>query len=551
MKGGCIAASILFLSLICLVLVVSFRKARNPVKKERITRIDDFEEGTQTASGPAQEPVSSALSAFSLQSSFDDLSELRTLDIAADPQDLKMLDFFRVLCLIWVLCFGVCQFTMSGSAYNPWTLQTYFQTVAYTLVYSSNMGFDEFFMLSSFFAYLRLRQYYLRLLRDKGAVTLDDAIAAFAYRYARLAPAFYAVFLFGWLIGPYLNDGPWWFTYQMGFCDCQHYWWSVLVMTINFFPGYMVANEGCYYWSWFVACEIQLFLLLIPLVYLLAIKLEGRPVVVNVLLFCLIVLGTVISYIVLLNNDMNAGLFAPQDIIIFKIWLNKPYTKLHCIAWGFIMARLFLKIDEVKRQTGNAKALRERLFWGRLNSSWVAGLVTLIAFGVLAFISIYPLSANKDPSSWPAEKSAVYVSTSRNAFLICLILIFTVMWLDFGKFLKHHFSRQLWCVLSKLSFTVYLAFPVMASLFNSSMDSPLYLTYNEMFFQLIFSIGGSFFAAFILYMLIEAPFKNFLNAKLKGRKWHSIREPKEQKTANPGGIPEGMDCKRNKVYYHV
>jgi hypothetical protein len=73
-----------------------------------------------------------------------------------DSDDLTMFDSFRVLCLIWILCFGTCQFTMSGTAYNPWTLQDYFLTIAYTLVYSANLGFDEFFMIATFFAYIKI-----------------------------------------------------------------------------------------------------------------------------------------------------------------------------------------------------------------------------------------------------------------------------------------------------------------------------------------------------------------------------------------------------------
>ena len=126
-----------------------------------------------------------------------------------------------------------------------------------------------------------------------------------------MAPIYYIVFVIGWLIGPYLNSGPWWYTYQMGFCDCENYWWSVLTMTINFFPGYAVANEGCFYWGWFVACEMQLFLIIPTLVYILHIKLKNSHVIGNIILLCIIVGGTVISYKVLLDNNMSAGLFAP------------------------------------------------------------------------------------------------------------------------------------------------------------------------------------------------------------------------------------------------
>ena len=59
------------------------------------------------------------------------------------------MDGMRVLCLLWVMMLGVCQFTMSSAVYNPWTLEKYFQTYAYTAVYSANLGFDEFFFFAA------------------------------------------------------------------------------------------------------------------------------------------------------------------------------------------------------------------------------------------------------------------------------------------------------------------------------------------------------------------------------------------------------------------
>jgi hypothetical protein len=54
----------------------------------------------------------------SFQSSFDKLAEERktgTLADSGDPYDTKMIDGLRVLCLIWTLSLGVCQFTMSSA----------------------------------------------------------------------------------------------------------------------------------------------------------------------------------------------------------------------------------------------------------------------------------------------------------------------------------------------------------------------------------------------------------------------------------------------------
>jgi len=72
------------------------------------------------------------------------------------------------------------------------------------------------------------------------------------------------------------------------------------------------------------------------------------------------------------------------------------------------------------------------------------------------------------------------------------------------------YARNFWVVLSRLSFGVYLVFPVVQGIFASSMKDPLYLTYNEMLYQLIFSILMSFLGALLIWVFVEAPVKNML-----------------------------------------
>ena len=165
----------------------------------------------------------------------------------------------RVICLIWIMIFGVCQSVMNAALANPWALQTYFQTFAFTAVYSSNLGFDEFFFLAATLATLKISNL------EAGP---KNYLKTLLYRYLRLAPVYYFVFLFGWQIGPHLADGPCWFTYEKGFSNCKQYWWSVFTMTSNFFPDNVIANEGCFYWGWFPPCEVQIMILLPWLIWL-------------------------------------------------------------------------------------------------------------------------------------------------------------------------------------------------------------------------------------------------------------------------------------------
>ena len=376
-------------------------------------------------------------------------------------------------------------------------------------------------MFSSFFAYVRITNYFKYSSQIPEKMRGFDYYKIYAHRFMRLAPVYYAVFLFGWLVGPYLNTGPWWFTYQMGFCDCQHYWWSVFTMTINFFPGYVVANEGCFYWGWFTACEMQLFLIIPLLVYILEFRLKSRKLAQILLLLAILSLGTYINYRVIYVNNMAAGLFAPQDISIYKLWLNKPYTKLHSVALGMLLAQLFLGVNQSKRDGAFEAYLSSSIF----RSGWAALFACLASLGLLAFLSTYPRSANNDPASWSREKSAIFVSLSRPAFLISLICLFYLLWLNHAPGVKRFFSRRMWAILARLSYGVYLVFPITSAQFNSSMEAALYLTYNEMFFQLIFNMVCAFAAALVAHVLIEAPLRNLLAGRTE------TKSPRESKIA--------------------
>jgi hypothetical protein len=79
--------------------------------------------------------------------------------------------------------------------------------------------------------------------------------------------------------------------------------------------------------------------LLIPaLIYILH---KGNQLVAKLILLGLVLVGTWINYVIIYDNNQSAGLFAPQDIDIFRLWLNKPYTKIHSVALGIVLARVF------------------------------------------------------------------------------------------------------------------------------------------------------------------------------------------------------------------
>ena len=112
-------------------------------------------------------------------------------------------------------------------------------------------------------------------------------------------------------------------------------------MTINFIPGYVIANEGCFYWGWYPACELQLFIVMPWIAYMI---LKQKPLVQSIMVSLGVTMGIAINFYIIWANEMAAGLFAPQDILIFKIFVIKPYTKFHAVFLGIGMAIMYQSI---------------------------------------------------------------------------------------------------------------------------------------------------------------------------------------------------------------
>jgi len=110
------------------------------------------------------------------------------------------------------MALGTSEYVISGAVTNPWTLNSQFTTYQFTVIVSANLGFDFFFFLAATLATLKIS--YL----EAGPKTY---LKILVYRYLRLAPIYYMVFLFGWQIGPVLGTGPCWFTYENGFSECK------------------------------------------------------------------------------------------------------------------------------------------------------------------------------------------------------------------------------------------------------------------------------------------------------------------------------------------
>lgn len=165
------------------------------------------------------------------------------------------------------------------------------------------------------------------------------------------------------------------------------------------------------------------------------------------------------------------------------------------------MALLYLSIARYKQ----AGSPREST-WHTLENSKVFGVVSwLISLAVLGFVTLYPLPANESPMKWSRFHNSIFISLSRPAFMLSLILLMVCMLLNHGRTAKRALGVSALLPLSRLTYSVYLVLPLVSTALISSMQTSLYLSYSAMFYLLAYNFLACFAVALFVWVFIESP----------------------------------------------
>jgi len=117
--------------------------------------------------------------------------------------------------------------------------------------------------------------------------------------------------------------------------------------------------------------------------------------------------------------------------------------------------------------------------------------------------AVYPWNqGNSTPS---ITVSALYASTSRTIWSLTLAWDAIAAGLGYGGAISQLLSWSPFIVLSRLTFTCYLIAPVIMMASAALTRSPYHFTHFLMFQRFVSFIPMSFFAAFILHVILEGP----------------------------------------------
>ena len=115
----------------------------------------------------------------------------------------------KVILTIWGIALSTCYYLVVVPVKNMWMLLDYFKNVLFTVTTTGHVAFDALFFVLAFLDFYSLNKVY----RREGGIGVRTYLRLIGQRYLRLAPAYYLVFFAGWLIGPFLQSGPAWYSY--------------------------------------------------------------------------------------------------------------------------------------------------------------------------------------------------------------------------------------------------------------------------------------------------------------------------------------------------
>lgn len=245
-------------------------------------------------------------------------------------RELEILNGIRVFLISFVILGHTFLYSLRGPVSNPMVLLEWFDRWTFYMMMTAPYTVDLFFWLSGFLgSYLMLE-----LLRKRNGKN-QPYLLIMLHRFLRLAPLYFATILFFWYILAMAGNGPIFYMYKDDYAGaCNQYWWSHLLFINNFYP--FTVDEQCMGWTWYLPNDMQFFLLLPPLVYLIYRYRIVGIISVGVLMFLCLTAGVVVLYLV----DFSPSFLRIKENY-YRVYYTKPYMRIPPFFLGIYLG-LFL-----------------------------------------------------------------------------------------------------------------------------------------------------------------------------------------------------------------
>ncbi|XP_053395797.1 nose resistant to fluoxetine protein 6-like [Mercenaria mercenaria] len=406
---------------------------------------------------------------------------------------LACLNGLRVMSMWWVILGHTYAFIFAVVD-NLAEAAQLVQRFTFQPIMNGTYSVDSFFFLSGLLvAYLALKE-----IKEKGKLSWPYY---FLHRYWRLTPLYaFVILYYTYLMIPSIS-GPLRFFIALGpykeMIDiCKSKWWTNLLYINNMYPNYGNLGTTCMGWSWYLANDMQFYIVLGPIV-IVSLSLKGRLRYIGVFITVFLILagvlirGVLVWYYGIYGNSNGASPTKHVDDPWGKngALYGRPYARFSVYLVGMLTGYVLA--------SNNNRIRIHRVLA-------VVGWCVAIATALAVIYGMYYYNHHTG-THMTLVQSAFYNALGRTAWGMCLSWVVIACISGNGGPVKDILSWKFWAPLGRLTYAAYLVHPIIIYTYYFSMFQPLHFSDLTMVYLFIANLVMSYLVAFIVSMLVEAP----------------------------------------------
>lgn len=420
---------------------------------------------------------------------------------AKQDKELDILNGIRVASISVVIIGHTFLYSLRGPVSNPLVMIQWFERWSFYILMAAPYSVDIFFWLSGF-----LGSYLMLELLKKRNGRNQPYWMIMLHRFLRIAPLYFATILFFWFIMAMAGTGPIFYMYKDDYAGaCNRYWWSHLLFINNFYP--FDRDEQCMGWTWYLPNDMQFFLLLPPLVYLLyRFRIVGIFVNLGIMLASFIV-----SFIILMIEDFSPSFYAIKENY-YRVYYMKPYMRISPFIIGILLG-LFVYSH---RNDALEDSVIKR-FCDRVQKSWIIRqLFYWVGIAILLVITFTFRPININPDDFNTVFNAFYMTLSKPLFVFAVVMVIFPVLLGRGVLIQKILGFDWFTPVARISFGAYLihATYMLFEAFNRERATWSSVNNNITMFFAWWIV--SFATSFLFTIIVETPCANLEKTFLMG-----------------------------------
>lgn len=407
--------------------------------------------------------------------------------------NLEVLNGVRVLSMFWVIFGHTFDYFNVSPISNIQDMPDYIKNNYWLQTFAAGtFSIDVFFFMSGFLCALTMTAQFKHI---EGTSNLVKAVfVSYAHRYIRLLPLYLLAILITIAIVPYtFSEGPLAVFNEWQKDICIEKWWHNMLYIQNFTK----IGEGCLIWSWYLANDMQFFLIT-PLLIILYHKNKSLCFYVIAGICALSVLAQIL---VVWHYDLSVSYFYPAKGELFEDYYVKPYCRINAYLLGIIMAWAYFSWKKPEEQESTINVLTKK--W--VENPTVKYVVMLIGIAITYAGVVFQYVFNHYSDSLTTWHNVVFIIVSRPLFVIGLLLVIYPAMLGKEKIISAILGAPFWNALAKLTYGAYLFHVIITIAEKSGEYHSSYFTIMRVIFFGIHVWVLSYLLSIVLTLFVELP----------------------------------------------